>query len=75
MDEFDYKESKVQEIDDDSDPAKDGFMEGYLDDEKVHECAECGSAIRDKGIQKEIDSEKLIFCSQICVEEYEESLS
>ncbi len=70
-----YKAGAIPPQEDDSDHNKDGFMEGYLDDDEVIECAECGSAVRDKGVTEEIEGEKVNFCSKICAEEYAESLA
>jgi len=54
---------------------EEGFMEGYADDEKVDECAECGSAVDDeKRLGKEIDGESYVFCSKDCAEEFEENM-
>ena len=61
--------SESEETDDDS------YMEGYEEDEKVEECAECGIAIKEgKKITKEIEGEEFIFCSELCIKEFEESL-
>jgi hypothetical protein len=57
------------------DSNEEGFMQGYSQDEEVIECAECGGAVgEEKNIIKEIDGEKLNFCSETCAKEYEESL-
>ncbi len=59
-----------EEEDDDAD----AFMEGYMDEEEVQECDECGSAIRDSPITKEVDGEKRNFCSKVCADEFEETM-
>tara|TARA_Y100000310_G_C20486944_1_gene717330 strand:- start:75 stop:344 length:270 start_codon:yes stop_codon:yes gene_type:complete len=57
------------------DSAEEGFMKGYSEDDEVIECSECGSAVSDeKKIVKEIEGEKVTFCSETCAKEYEESL-
>lgn len=54
---------------------EEAFMKGYREDEEVEECAECGAAVdEEKKVVKEIDGEKLTFCSKVCVKEYEESV-
>jgi hypothetical protein len=55
--------------------SEDGFMEGYLDDDKVVECDECGTAVKpEKKVTKEIEGEEHTFCSKNCAQEFEESL-
>jgi hypothetical protein len=56
------------------DPEQEAFMSGYTEDEKIEECAECGAAIRpDKKVVREINGETLVFCSEECAKEFEES--
>jgi hypothetical protein len=50
------------------------FMKGYLDKDEDVECAECGSALREEVIKKELEGQVCHFCSMLCAEEYEESL-
>jgi formamidopyrimidine-DNA glycosylase len=57
------------------DGTEEGFMQGYSEEEEVIECAECGTAIHEKKITKEIDGESLNFCSVTCVVDYKESIS
>ena len=53
---------------------EESFMKGYIDEEKVIECAECGGAINDKKFVKEVEGEPYVFCSETCAEEFEESI-
>jgi len=56
--------------------SEEGFMRGYSEDEKVEECAECGSAVDEESkITKEVDGEKFTFCSETCAVEFDESMS
>ena len=53
------KEQFIEEDDLDA-----SFMKGYADDEKMDECAECGSAVNDeKKVSQEIEGEEYVFCS------------
>lgn len=55
--------------------SEEGFMRGYSDEEEVKECAECGSAVsEEKKVEKEVDGEKIVFCSESCANEFEENL-
>lgn len=52
---------------------EEGFMRGYEDDDDICECAECGMTFDcEKKVEREIDGETLVFCSQDCANEYEE---
>lgn len=56
--------------------SEEGFMKGYSDDETVEECAECGSAVdEEKKVAKEVDGETFVFCSEICAEDFEDSMN
>jgi hypothetical protein len=56
--------------------SEEAFMHGYMDDEDIPECSECGGALDDEKtvVKKEIDGENLSFCSKTCVEDFEESI-
>ncbi|PIN74407.1 hypothetical protein COV20_00065 [Candidatus Woesearchaeota archaeon CG10_big_fil_rev_8_21_14_0_10_45_16] len=76
IDEFEYdkvdnpEEGTVQE-----EEQEDGFMRGYLDEEDVKECAECGAAINEeKEVVKEIEEETYHFCSEACAKEFEDTI-
>ncbi len=50
-------------------------LSSYEEDEKVEECAECGTAIRkEKRVVREANGEEHVFCSKDCADEYEETL-
>jgi len=51
-----------------------GFMEGYLEDEDAPVCPECGSAITDERVRREVDGENHTFCSGECADEFQDSL-
>ncbi|MBT4805530.1 TA0938 family protein [Candidatus Woesearchaeota archaeon] len=64
------KEQFIEEDDLDA-----SFMKGYADDEKMDECAECGSAVNDeKKVSQEIEGEEYVFCSDVCLNEFKESI-
>ncbi len=54
--------------------AEDDYLAGFEYEEDVEECEECGAAIRDKGISREINGEMFNFCCRECADEYEESV-
>ena len=66
------EEEKKQVYDEDDE--KSAFMEGYNDEEEALECEECGSAVREKFVTKELEGEKHTFCAEHCAEEFEESM-
>ncbi len=74
MDEQNLTEPQVKEqfYDDDNEEAQ-GFMDGYLEDEEVIECAECGAAIREDKVIREVQGESQLFCTKVCADEFEES--
>jgi hypothetical protein len=74
MEEYNYGEDAPKEKLTGDEDSESGFMKGYVDDEEVEECAECGSAIHDKKVVKTIDGELYVFCSEICAKEFEETL-
>ena len=47
------------------------LLENYEEDD-VEECIECGTAVREKGVVREIKEEALSFCTEACAEDYEE---
>lgn len=78
MEDYDY-ESDEEEVESPIEQGglsstEEGFMKGYLDEDEIKECSECGTALRNSVIAKEIEGEELYFCSRSCVEEYKESL-
>ena len=57
------------------DGSEEGFHKGYSEEEKVLECAECGTAVREeKKLVKQIEGEEYTFCSAVCAKEFEESM-
>ncbi len=74
MEEYDYGDDTPKEKLTGDDDGESGFMNGYVDEEDVEECAECGSAIHEKKVVKTIDGESYVFCSEICAKEFEETL-
>ena len=56
------------------DTSEEGFMKGYMDDDDGKECAECEDALRAEFIEKVIDGEKHLFCSELCAQEYIDSI-
>jgi len=78
MDKFDFSEQPSTEKNFESEELSSNekaFLKGYLQEDKIQECAECGSALNEENlIVKEIDSEKCLFCCKECVKDYEESI-
>lgn len=61
--------------DSEADSLEEGFLKGYNEDENSLECAECGSAVdEERGFVQEIDGDKQIFCSKMCLEEFKEGI-
>lgn len=70
----DDTDSTEKVVEDALESSEEGFLRGYSDEEEVDECAECGSAVsEEKRIEKEVDGEKLTFCSESCAEEFKEN--
>jgi hypothetical protein len=70
----DTGESKKEQFIEEDD-LESSFMKGYSDDDKIDECAECGSAVNDeKKLVREIEGEEYTFCSDICEKEFKESI-
>ena len=68
-------DSTEKVVEDGLESSEEGFMRGYSDDEESKECAECGSAINEENkVEKELEGEKIAFCSQTCAEEFVENL-
>ncbi|PIN86747.1 hypothetical protein COV19_03355 [Candidatus Woesearchaeota archaeon CG10_big_fil_rev_8_21_14_0_10_44_13] len=59
--------------DDEISAEEEGFMEGAEDNGQHAKCANCGKAIKKQNtIEKEIDGDIKWFCSEHCVDKYEE---
>lgn len=73
---FDEDTDSTEKVLEDSlESSEEGFMRGYSNEDETDECAECGSAVsEEKRIEKEVDGEKLAFCSEACAAEFEENL-
>ena len=74
---FDEKEDSEEHlIEEDLSSSEEGFMKGYLDEEEVKECNECGVAIKNEkqAITREIGGEEFVFCSNGCADDFEESV-
>ena len=63
---------ELLEDEDELDDVDEGFMKGYNESEVVVKCANCKKMIEDQVIGEEFDDELLKFCSQKCLNEYEE---
>ena len=61
--------------DDEISAEEEGFMEGAEDDGQNAKCAKCGKLLKKQNlVEKEIEGEVKWFCSEQCVEKYEEGL-
>lgn len=75
MENLNYEEGNTKKENySEEDDLVEGFMKGYSDEEKVVECAECGGAIKENRLSKDFDGETYTFCSEVCAEEFEESV-
>ena len=74
---FDDKEDSEEHIqEEDSSSSEEGFMKGYLNEDEVKECCECGAAIKNEKqvVVREVEGEQFAFCSDNCADEFEDSL-
>ena len=74
---FDEKEDSEEHLtEEDSSSPEEGFMKGYLEEEEVKECCECGAAIKSEkqAIVREVSGEEFVFCSNNCADEFEDSI-
>ncbi|MEK6905441.1 MAG: hypothetical protein AABX24_03485 [Nanoarchaeota archaeon] len=73
---FDEDENSTEKLlEEGLETPEEGFLKGYSDEEEVRECTECGSAVNEENrVEREVDGEKLAFCSKSCAEEFEENL-
>ena len=55
------------------DSSEEAFMRGYNDESDAIECAECGAIAGEDKVEKEINGEKQVFCTELCAKEFEES--
>jgi len=73
-DDFSDKETTEDLVEDgEISPEEAGFMEGFEGDEKSVSCAFCKKIIidTDAAIEKEIENEIYLFCSESCLEHFE----
>ena len=68
-----YSEAGREELldDDEISDAEDGFLQGAEAGGSKAKCAECGKILRDKVVEKKIGSKMFRFCSNKCVDKYE----
>ena len=72
---LDGDENSTEKLMEELESSEEGFLKGYSDEEEVGECAECGSAVNEENrVEKEVDGEKIAFCSKSCADEFEENL-
>lgn len=74
---FDDKEDSEEHLqEEDSSSSEEGFMKGYLNEDEVKECCECGVAIKNEKqvVVREVEGEQFTFCSDNCADEFEDSL-
>ncbi len=72
---YDQEEDEEMLEDDEMTAAEAGFMEGYENSELI-KCRNCKKLCDlENAIEKEIDGETYLFCSEECAEEFEESQS
>jgi len=67
--EDDYREemSDADEID----IEEEGFMQGYEEEKNPAECAYCGKILKKEIVEREIDGEIYMFCSDIHADKFE----
>ncbi|HLD01142.1 MAG TPA: hypothetical protein VJC39_05340 [Candidatus Nanoarchaeia archaeon] len=54
--------------------SEEGFIQGYLNEEDVQQCAECDSALhKDEVVTRKIQEEAYKFCSNDCADDFEDS--
>jgi len=74
---FDGEEEEKENVEEgDSASDDEGFIDGFMEDDEITECAECGGAVtEEKKVVKEIEGEEYTFCSDACAKEYQEGLN
>ncbi len=74
--EFEEETKEEHSGEEEVDSSENGFMQGYLDEDKAPECVECGAAVREeKKAVRDIEGETFVFCSENCAKEFEDSLA
>ena len=51
---------------------EEGFMEGYEQDSKLTNCANCKKVLEDEVVEREFDGETCRFCCDKCADEFAE---
>jgi len=70
------EEGKEKEVEDDEiEPWESGFMEGADGGGKGGKCRSCGKVLVEEEdiVEKEVNGEHMVFCSDACVEKFESS--
>jgi hypothetical protein len=74
MEEYYHEEGEEKQTQEEEQP-EDGFMRGFMEDEDVDTCSECGAALDEEhSVKKELEGETHGFCSNACLKEYQESV-
>ncbi len=73
-DDLESEEAREEATEDDElEPWEEGFLEGATGDGQLGKCANCGDMITEKNcVEKKIEEELHRFCSEKCLEKYEE---
>jgi hypothetical protein len=68
-------EDEFQEyVEDEDSLSEEAMLEDFEAEDEVEECAECGAAVREKGVKRDMKDENLDFCSEACADDYEEGV-
>ena len=72
---YEEESSEEKPVEEEDLSSEEESLDIYEENEKVEECAECGTAIRkEKRVVREINGEEHVFCSKDCADEFEETL-
>jgi len=77
MDDYGGEEEDKMVIEQDGlSSSEEGFMQGYMDEEEISECAECGVAITEEKsvITRCFEEEEYTFCSENCASDFKDSI-
>lgn len=76
MDDYGDEEEKLVTDEEELSSPEEGFMQGYMDDGEVGECAECGVALTEekRTVTKSFEEEAYFFCSESCASDFKDSL-
>ena len=69
---YEEKERDQEEEDDEISPTEEAFMEGYEEEEKVAECAQCKKSLLEvkSAVEREFKGKHYRFCSEKCAKGY-----